>query len=156
MRRARFVRLGQIAVLVGVMLPATLLAQTSYSVVTLDGLGGTAGGANSINNRGWAAGSANQAGDTVSHATLWAGGPSVIDLGSLGGPSANSAVAWPVKANNGLIVGISDTAVDNPLGEAFSCWAFFASGTPTRKICQGFRWVNGAMTALGLPVLEFW
>jgi len=130
------------------LLPATLVAQTSYSVTVLDGLGGTAGGANSINNRGWATGAANQVGDTVSHAALWAGGPAVIDLGSLGGTSANSAIAWPVKANNGLIVGISDTAADNPLGEAFSCWPFFASGTPTRKICQGFRWLNGVMTAL--------
>ena len=148
MNRARITRLAQVAALAGVLLPATLVAQTSYSVTVLDGLGGTAGGANSINNRGWATGAANQAGDTVSHAALWAGGPAVIDLGSLGGASANSAIAWPVKANNGLIVGISDTAADNPLGEAFSCWPFFASGTPTRKICQGFRWLNGVMTAL--------
>jgi hypothetical protein len=37
-----------------------------------------------------------------------------------------------------LIVGISDTATDNPLGESFSRWPFFASGIPTKKICQGF------------------
>src|SRR5439155_23854062 len=127
--------------------PQTPLAQSKYRVLTLDGRGGTAGGANSINNRGWASGSANQPGDTVSHATLGAGGPSVIDLGSLGGATANSAVAWPVKANNGLIVGISDTATDNPLGESFSCWPFFASGIPTKKICQGCRLENGVMTS---------
>jgi probable HAF family extracellular repeat protein len=148
MKRARFTALARIAVLMAAVLPVTLMAQIRYSVTTLDDFGGTAGGANSINNRGWATGAANQAGDLVSHAALWSGGPDVIDLGSLGGLAANSAVAWPVKANNGLIVGVSDTAADNPLGEAFSCWPFFASGTPTRKICQGFRWLNGVMTAL--------
>ena len=148
MKRAGLPTFAQIAVLIFVMMPAALMAQIRYSVTTLDDFGGTAGGANSINNRGWATGAGNQPGDLVSHAALWTGGPDVIDLGSLGGPTANSAVAWPIKANNGLIVGISDTALDNPLGEAFSCWPFFASGTPTRKICQGFRWVNGAMTAL--------
>jgi probable HAF family extracellular repeat protein len=57
-------------------------------------------------------------------------------------------VAWPVKSNNGLIVGISDTDEVNPLGEAFSCWPFFAPGVPTRKICKGFRWEKGKLTAL--------
>ncbi len=124
-----------------------LSAQTRYQVSTLPGLGGTAGQANSINNRDWLVGAANLEGDTISKATLWVRG-SVISLGALGGPSANSAVAWPVKNDLGLIVGISDTAEDNPLGEAFSCWPFFASGTPTGRICRGFRWRNGAMTPL--------
>jgi probable HAF family extracellular repeat protein len=124
------------------------VAQTRYRIETLDALGGTAGAANSINNRGWASGTANQEGDVVSHAALWMNGPTPIDLGSFGGPDGNSAVAWPVENNDGLIVGISDTADDNPLGEAFSCWAFNASGSPTRKICNGFRWANGVMTPL--------
>jgi probable HAF family extracellular repeat protein len=129
------------------MFPFGLVAQT-YDVVTLDGLGGEAG-ANSINNRGQVAGQANKAGNTVSRAALWMRGASTpIDLGSLGGPDTNSAVAWPVKSTNGLIVGISDTNDDNPLGEAFSCWPFFAPGVPTRKICKGFRWEKGVMTAL--------
>jgi probable HAF family extracellular repeat protein len=132
--------------LVTLMFPAGLVAQ-SYNVVTLDGLGGRAG-ANSINDRSQVAGQANKAGDTVSRAALWQSGSTPIDLGALGGPNANSAVAWPVKSNNGLIVGISDTDVDNPLGEAFSCWPFFAPGVPTRKICNGFRWEKGVMTAL--------
>jgi probable HAF family extracellular repeat protein len=128
------------------MFPVGLVAQ-NYNVVTLDGLGGGAG-ANSINDRSQVAGQANKAGDTVSRAALWQSGSTPIDLGALGGPNANSAVAWPVKSNNGLIVGISDTDVDNPLGEAFSCWPFFAPGVPTRKICKGFRWEKGVMTAL--------
>jgi probable HAF family extracellular repeat protein len=128
------------------IIPAGLSAQT-YSVVTLEGLGGGAG-ANSINDRGWVAGQANKAGDNVSHAALWVGGTAPIDLGSLGGPDTNSAVAWPVKSNNGLVVGISDTNENNPLGEAFSCWPFFAPAVPTGKICKGFRWEKGEMTAL--------
>ena len=123
----------------------SLLAQPSYKVVTLAGAGGTAGQANSINNRGWVSGANNQAGDATSVATLWLNGLEV-PLGTLGG--SNSAVAWPVKNNAGLLVGISDTAADNPLGEAFSCWPFYASGAPTRKTCNGFRWMNGVMTPL--------
>jgi probable HAF family extracellular repeat protein len=132
---------------VTLMFPAGLAAQT-YNVVTLDGLGGGAG-ANSINDRGQVVGQANKAGDNVSRASLWTGGSTTpIDLGSLGGPNTNSASAWPVKSNNGLIVGISDTNEDNPLGEAFSCWPFFAPGVPNGKICKGFRWEKGKMTAL--------
>jgi len=123
-------------------------AQTQYNVMTLSTLGGTSGAANSINNRQWASGVANFAGDGVGHAALWNNSETALDLGALGGASANSAVAWPVKNDRGLIVGISDTADDNPLGEAFSCWAFFAPGSPNGKICKGFRWQNNAMTAL--------
>jgi len=128
------------------MFPIGLMAQT-YNVVKLDGLGGGAG-ANGINNRGQVVGQANQASDTVSHAALWTRGSTPIDLGTLGGPDTNSATAWPVKSNNGLIVGISDTNEDNPLGEAFSCWPFFAPGIPTGKTCKGFRWEKGTLTAL--------
>lgn len=128
--------------------PGLLAAQTTYNVVTLPALGGAAAAANSINNRGWAMGLANFAGDSVGHASLWVNSSNAIDLGALGGPTANSAVAWPVKNDNGLIVGISDTADDNPLGEAFSCWPFFTPGSPTGKVCNGFRWTNGVMAPL--------
>ncbi len=118
-----------------------------YDVVKLDTLGGTAGGANSINNRGWVTGLANKQGDQTAHATLWLHGRT-IDLGTLGGP--NSAVAWPVKNDRGEIVGISETSDVDPLGETFSCAAFF--GTPhTGHSCRGFLWRNDAMT--GLPTL---
>ncbi len=116
-----------------------------YSVVKLDTLGGTQGGANSINNRGWVTGLANQVGDQTAHATLWLRGQT-IDLRTLGGP--NSAVSWPVKNDRGEIVGISETADVDPLGETFSCAAFF--GTPhTGHSCRGFLWRDGAMTGLG-------
>ena len=117
---------------------------TRYRVVRLDGLGGTGGGANSINDRGWVAGLATQSGDLNAHATLWARGRT-IDLGTLGG--VNSAVSWPVKNERGEVVGISETADVDPLGETFSCAAFF--GTPhTGHSCRGFHWEDGAMTEL--------
>jgi len=115
-----------------------------YRVVRLDTLGGTAAGGNSINNRGWVTGVSNLSGDQTAHATLWNQG-ATVDLGTLGGP--NSAVAWPVKSENGLIVGISETTDDQPLGEIFSCPAFF--GTPlTGKVCRGFAWRDGAMARM--------
>ena len=123
-------------------------AQITYKIVPLETLGGLSGGGSGINDRGWATGFANQQGDNVSHAALWAGGPQVIDLGALGGPGFNSAVAWPVKSNNGVVVGISDTNEDQQPADNFSCYPFFATGSPTGKVCKGFRWANGAMTAL--------
>jgi uncharacterized membrane protein len=100
----------------------------------LNGFGGGAG-ANSLNNRGQILGQANNETNTISRAALWtAAAATPFDLGSLGGANTNSNVAFPVKNNRGLIVGSSDTNEDNPLGEAFSCWPFFAQGVPTRKI----------------------
>lgn len=136
-----------VALLLAMVSPILVQAQ-SYEVKTLNGLGGGAG-ANSLNNRSQVLGQANNETNTISHAALWtAGSVSPFDLGSLGGPSTNSATAFPVKNNRGLIVGISDTNENNPLGEAFSCWPFFAPGVPTRKICKGFRWERGLMTPL--------
>jgi probable HAF family extracellular repeat protein len=122
-----------------------LAAQSNYSVVELGELGGTAGSANGINDRGWITGTDNLPGDLTTVATLWVNG-STVPLGNLGG--LNSAVAWPVKSNNGVIVGISETADADPLGEYFSCYPFFATGVPTGQICKGFRWQNGQMTVL--------
>ena len=127
-------------------MPVRLAAQSKYHVVELGELGGTAGSANGINNRGWVTGSDNLAGDATSVATLWLHG-STIPLGTLGG-GPNSTVAWPVKNNNGVIVGISELPDADPLGENFSCWPFFAAGVPTGRICKGFRWQNGTMTSL--------
>ena len=138
-------RMGAMILFTAIVLPLQLAAQSHYSVVELSELGGTSGSANGINDRGWITGADNLPGDLTSLASLWVNG-STIPLGTLGG--ANSAVAWPVKSNNGVIVGISETADADPLGEDFSCWPFFAAGVPTGKICKGFRWQNGQMTAL--------
>jgi probable HAF family extracellular repeat protein len=145
--KARMRKGTTLLVLFVLTISAQLVAETRYRIVSLDNLGGTAGGANSINNRSWITGTTNLEGDQFSRATLWVSNSAPVDLGTLGGPNSNSAVAWPVKNNTGLIVGISETAEINPLGERFSCAGFF--GTPlTGHSCQGFRWSNGEMTAL--------
>jgi probable HAF family extracellular repeat protein len=104
--------------------------------------GATAVAAN-INNVGWIAGAAYQAGNTTEHAELWIGTP--VDLGTLGGP--NSAVAWPNKNNNGKIAGIAETADLNPLGEDWSC-ALANFPTITNHVCLGFVWEDGVMSPL--------
>ena len=142
--KSRMVELAIAATLV-LALQVSLAAQSNYRVTELSELGGTAGAANGINNREWVTGADNLSGDLTSMATLWAYG-AIIPLGTLGGP--NSAVAWPVKNNHGVIVGISELADSDPLGENFSCWPFFATGVPTGRICKGFRWEDGHMTAL--------
>jgi probable HAF family extracellular repeat protein len=116
-----------------------------YRVVTLSALGGAASAANAINNRGWVMGAANLPGNATEHATLWVSG-TAFDLGTLGG--ANSSVPWPsVKNNRGLVVGVSDTAMADPLGEIWSCAeAFFPSSSG--HTCLGFVWKKGVMTAL--------
>ncbi len=120
-------------------------AAQEFQVVKLDTLGGTLGGANSINNRGWVIGTSRVSGNTTVHATLWLDGQP-IDLGTLGGP--NSAVGWPVKSENGAIVGISEIASPDPLGARFSCPSFFLGSPLTGRSCQGFRWEDDVMTPL--------
>jgi probable HAF family extracellular repeat protein len=120
------------------------VAAQGYTVLTLGDLGGTASGGISIDERSWVGGLSNLPGDQVAHATLWRG-EKPFDLGTLGGP--NSAIAWPVKNDHGLLVGISELADPDPNGARFSCAGFF--GTPlTGRSCRGFRWENGLMTAL--------
>src|SRR5262249_11937083 len=82
--------------------------------------------------------------DLHRHATLWVNGVPT-DLGTLGGP--NSDVAWPVKSNAGIMVGISQTATPETLGESWSCAAFFQS-SPTGFTCVGVVWQGGSMQAL--------
>jgi probable HAF family extracellular repeat protein len=60
-----------------------------------------------------------------------------------GGPLRNSSVQWPI--NNGMIVGISQTAVLDTLGEDWSCSAFLPASDRT---CVGFVWEAGVMKAL--------
>jgi probable HAF family extracellular repeat protein len=119
-------------------------SRTRYEVTNLASLGGTESAGNSINNRGWIAGFSNLPGDQARHATLWRHGL-IVDLGTLGGP--NSSVAWPVKNNRGVIAGIAETSQLDPLGEAWSCSAFFP-GDPSGHTCLGFVWQSGRMRAL--------
>lgn len=119
---------------------------THYQIFDLPSLGGTNSRGNSINNRGWVAGYFNLAGNQRRHAALWQDG-NITDLGTLGGP--NSSVAWSGGASNsGLIAGISQTNMPDPLGEAWSSAAFYPGATGTGYINLGFAWENGIMRAL--------
>jgi probable HAF family extracellular repeat protein len=95
-----------------------------------------------INDLGWISGGANLASNTSVHAVLWVGVP--IDLGTFGGPNSN--VAWPNHSTKGEIAGIAETPDMNPLGEAWSCSAFFFGADG--YICRGFAWQDGVMSEL--------
>jgi probable HAF family extracellular repeat protein len=116
-----------------------------YAVSDLPSLGGTNSRANSINNRDWLAGYSNLPGNQSRHAALWRTG-TLTDLGTLGGP--NSAVTWSVKNNSGLIVGIAQTAMPDPLGEVWSSAAFYPGPNNVGYINLGFVWKNGHIRAL--------
>jgi probable HAF family extracellular repeat protein len=118
---------------------------TKYQVTNLASLGGTVSRGNSINNRSWVSGYSNLPGNQSRHASLWLNG-SLLDLGTLGGP--NSSVAWPVKNDSGLIAGIAQTDTPDPLGENWSCAAFFPGATAIGPTCLGFVWRSGVMSAL--------
>jgi probable HAF family extracellular repeat protein len=138
-----------LATLIATCCVASLLAQEQaiqqFHVVNLPSLGGTSSRGNSINNRGSVAGFSNLPGDQSRHAILWRHGLA-IDLGTLGGPNSN--VAWPVKNNRGMIVGIAQTATPEPLGERWSCSAFFPGPNNIGYTCLGFVWEKGVMRAL--------
>jgi probable HAF family extracellular repeat protein len=122
----------------------TLFGQSGYRVTELGPIGGTASAGNSINDISMVSGtSAIDASDSVIHATLWAYGSS-FDLDTLGGP--NSGILWPNHNIFGMLSGVSETSDMDPLGEAWSCSAFFPSVTD--HVCLGFVWRWGRMTAL--------
>jgi probable HAF family extracellular repeat protein len=118
-------------------------AATHYDVVYLGTLGGSRNRPSGINNDGAVAGFVNRPGNATRVAAYWHDG--VLDtLGTLGGP--NSVVQWPGLSNSGPIAGFAETAEDDTLHEEWSCTAFLPS--VTGKICRGFFWENGVMTAL--------
>jgi probable HAF family extracellular repeat protein len=99
-----------------------------------------------INDGGLVAGWSNKA-DGTRHAALWQEGV-ITDLLTLGGP--NSTVPWPGLNNEGMVVGISQTDLIDPLNEDWSCEAgAFLPGGLTNLICRGFVWENGVMRELG-------
>jgi probable HAF family extracellular repeat protein len=128
----------------GLMTEHTAAASpTQYQVHNLGTLGGTSSGGSSINNFGLISGFSNLSGNQSTHAAAWLNG-ATLDLGTLGG--ANSAIVWPVKNDFGTLVGIAETAQVDPLGENWSCSAFFP--TVTGHVCVGFVWQWGHMQAL--------
>ncbi len=144
----RLVRVPLSIVLVGVGcgLFAASQSHQQYTIMDLPSLGGTNSRANSINNLGWLNGYSNLAGNQSRHAALWRNGL-LTDLGTLGGPNSN--VTWSVKANTGIVTGIAQTAMPDPLGEAWSSAAFYPGATGTGYINLGFVWQDGQMR--GLP-----
>lgn len=116
-----------------------------YEIVRLSSLGGTESSGNSINDEHLVAGFSNLSGDGSRHATLWLHGFR-FDLGTLGGPNSN--VAWPVKNTVGLVAGIAQTETPEPLGQGWSCRAFFPPATRTGFICRGVVWERGETIAL--------
>jgi probable HAF family extracellular repeat protein len=125
--------------------PEATKAKSHYQVSTLPDFGGTSSGGNSINDQSWAAGYSRFP-NRDRHATLWRSSL-LTDLGTLGGP--NSSVTWNVKNTQGVIVGISQTADPEPLGEAWSSAAFYSTPHNVGYINLGFVWQNNQMR--GLP-----
>ena len=120
-------------------------ARTQYQVSDLPGLGGTSNGGNSINDQTWVSGYARLP-NRNRHAALWRNS-SLTDLFTLGGP--NSSVTWNVKNTAGIIVGISQTADPEPLGEGWSSAAFYSPPNNVGFTNLGFVWQNNQMR--GLP-----
>jgi probable HAF family extracellular repeat protein len=124
--------------------PTAMRLKSQYLVSTLPDFGGTSSGGNSINDQNWAAGYSRFP-NRNRHATLWRSSL-LTDLGTLGGP--NSSVTWNVKNTQGIIVGISQTADLEPLGEAWSSAAFYSSPNNIGFINLGFVWQNNQMRGL--------
>src|SRR5438105_10960789 len=125
--------------------PEATKARLQYQVSTLPSFGGTSSGGNSINDQSWVAGYSRLP-DRNRHATLWRNG-ALTDLGTLGGP--NSSVTWNVKNTAGILVGISQTAAPQLLGESWSSAAFYSTPNNVGYINLGFVWKQGQMR--GLP-----
>jgi probable HAF family extracellular repeat protein len=125
--------------------PEAAKARTQYQVSDLPSVGGTSSGGNSINNLSWVAGYSRFP-DRNRHAALWRSSL-LTDLGTLGGP--NSSVTWNVKNTEGIIVGISQTADPEPLGELWSSANFYSTPNNVGYINLGFVWEGGPMR--GLP-----
>src|SRR5437899_306163 len=124
--------------------PEATKARLQYQVSTLPDFGGTSSGGNSINDQSWVAGYSRLP-DRNRHATLWRNS-SLLDLGTLGGP--NSSVTWNVKNTAGIIVGISQTADPQLLGESWSSAAFYSTPNNVGYINLGFVWQNNQMRRL--------
>lgn len=127
-----------------------LKSHATYSVSNLTSVGGTISRGNSINNDGWVSGYSFTETNSRRRAALWINGAAPINLGSLAGPNGYSSVVWPVKNNNGLIAGISQTSIPDPNQENWSCSPFLygVSENITGNTCVGVVWQNGIMRAL--------
>jgi uncharacterized membrane protein len=144
--------LQRLALFAALLCSGTVAAQTAYHVEELESLGGNNARSNSINDFGIKSGYSTVTDNSVRHATAWFLGQK-FDLGTLGDPrTSNSTVPWPVKNLGGLIVGISQTDIDDPNQELWSCFYFFGGPYANNgKACRGFAWEKGRMRPL-LPL----
>src|SRR6266566_9953194 len=124
--------------------PAKAKPKSQYQVSNLPDFGGTSSGGNSINDQSWVSGYSRLP-NRNRHSTLWRSSL-LTDLLTLGGP--NSSVTWNVKNTAGIIVGISQTADPEPLGEAWSSAAFYSTPNNVGYINLGFIWQNNQMRGL--------
>ncbi len=127
--------------------PEATKARLQYQVSNLPDFGGTSSGGNSINDQSWVAGYSRLP-DRNRHATLWRNS-SLSDLGTLGGP--NSSVTWNVKNTQGIIVGISQAADPQLLGESWSSAFFYSTPNNVGYINLGFVWEQSLGQMRGLP-----
>src|SRR5207237_1783621 len=123
---------------------AKLTPNAAYQIVKLPSLGGTLSRGMAVNTQGWVAGWSNLP-DGSRRAALWRDG-SITPLGTLGGPS--STVPWPGLNDEGMIVGISQTAQVDPLNEDWSCELGGFLPETTNLVCRGFVWEKGVMREL--------
>ncbi len=124
-----------------------LQATTQYQVVKLPSLGGTLSRGLAINSQGWVAGWSDLP-DGTRRAVLWQNATSILNLGTLGGPGSGSTVPWPGLNDQGMVVGISQTSLVDPLDEDWSCEAGGFIPATTNLICRGFVWASGVMREL--------
>jgi probable HAF family extracellular repeat protein len=151
---APIVMLGRLAIAATTLAAAAALAgdepsshrrrPTEYRIVTLSDLGANASG-RGINDEKLITGFATLADGSGRHAMMWLHGFR-FDLGTLGGPNSN--VPWPVKNKIGLIAGIAQTDIPEPLNQNFSCRGFFEASTSGNLICRGVVWEEGRIRAL--------
>jgi probable HAF family extracellular repeat protein len=118
--------------------------EVRYTVERLPSLGGTQSRGMAINDQGWVAGWS-QRSDGTRRAAIWRDGSATL-LGTLGGPS--SSVPWPGLNDAGMIVGISQTGEQDPLGEDWACEFGGFLPDDTDRICRGFFWENNLMREL--------
>jgi probable HAF family extracellular repeat protein len=118
--------------------------EVRYTVERLPSLGGTQSRGMAINNQGWVAGWS-QRSDGTRRAAIWRDGSATL-LGTLGGPS--STVPWPGLNDAGMIVGISQTREQDPLGEDWACEFGGFLPDDTDRLCRGFFWENNLMREL--------
>jgi probable HAF family extracellular repeat protein len=116
-----------------------------YRIVELPSRDGPSNAGNSINADALIAGYTETADGTSRQAALWFHGFRA-DLGTLGGP--NSTVPWPVKNRSGLIAGIAQTDIPEPLRQTWSCRSFFSFPTRSGFICSAVAWELGKIRTL--------